>query len=342
MARIAYFYREMSEYIDIDLRLLRERHEVEVLGCPSRWPRPVSTWRAVRRADAVMSWFASWHAFLPALFARVQGKPFLVVVGGYDTACLPGIAYGHQRGGLKSAIARMVLSLASVRIGISEFTMSELAALGFGAAGDPLVPLGLDPERYACASAREPGLVVTVGGVYRSNLARKGLEAFVRAAALCPDQRFVLVGPWRDDAIESLRAIATANLTFTGELAHADKVAWLSRAQVIVQASQHEAFGLALAEGMLCGAVPVVTRAGALPWVAGGTGVVVESQDPAALAAGVRAALALPPASGAAARERVLAEFTVQTRAERLASVLAGLGIDAVPSVAGGGARRAA
>ena len=30
MARIAYFYRELSEYIEIDLRALSERHTVSV------------------------------------------------------------------------------------------------------------------------------------------------------------------------------------------------------------------------------------------------------------------------------------------------------------------------
>jgi glycosyltransferase involved in cell wall biosynthesis len=289
-----------------------------------------------------MTWFASWHGLLPGLYARLQGKPFVIVVGGYDTACLPGIAYGHQRGGLKSALARAVMALASVRIGISEFTMRELAALGFGGAGDRLVPLGLDPARYSTAPHREPGLVVTVGGVYRSNLARKGHEAFVRAAALCPAQHFVLIGPWRDDAIGRLRGLASPNVTFTGELSHADKVAWLSRAEVIVQASQHEAFGLALAEGMLCGAVPVVTDAGALPWVAGGTGVVVPAQDPAALAHGIRSALALGAVAGRAARDRVLAEFSVQRRAERLEHVLAGLGIEAAAPATAEGAIRAA
>jgi glycosyltransferase involved in cell wall biosynthesis len=342
MARIAYFYREISEYIEIDLRLLRERHSVRAIGCASRWPRPVATWRWVKEADAVMTWFASWHALLPALCARMQRKPFLLVVGGYDTACLPGIDYGHQRGGPRAWIARAVMALASSRIPISEFTQRELRALGFGGAADPLIPLGLDPARYACAPQRDPHLVVTVGGIYRNNLARKGLEAFVRAAVRCLGQRFVLIGPWRDDAIERLRAIGAPNVTFTGELSHADKVDLLARAAVIVQASQHEAFGLALAEGMLCGAVPVVTNAGALPWVAGGTGVVVSSQDPAALALGIRSALALAPAAGQAARARVLTEFTLVRRAERLAALLAVHGIGESAASAADAGRRAA
>jgi glycosyltransferase involved in cell wall biosynthesis len=324
---IAYFYREWSEYIEIDLRLLRERHAVDAIACPSRWPRPLATWNAVARADAVMSWFASWHALLPALCARLQRKPFVIVVGGYDTACLPGIDYGHRRDGVKDWIARAVMRLATRLVAISEFTVAEVATMGFRGAKVALAPLGLDPGRYVAAVPRERDLVVTVGGVHRNNLARKGHEAFVRAAASCPGLRFVLVGAWVDDAIDHLRAIATPNVVFTGWTDHHDKVEWLARAAVVVQASQHEAFGLSLAEGMLCGAVPVVTNAGALPWVAGGTGVVIDAQTPEAIARGVRAALALGPVAGGAARARVLAEFTIERRASRLEELLADCGL---------------
>ncbi len=338
MARIAYFYREMSEYIEIDLRLLRERHEVEVTGAPTRWPDPAGTWRKVAAADVVMSWFASWHALLPALFARLLGRPFVIVVGGYDTACLPGIAYGHQRGGVRGLVARAVLALATRVVGISPFTMREMRALGVPEARAALLPLGLDPGRYACAAPRDPALVVTTGGVNRSNLARKGHEAFVRAAALVPEARFVLIGAWMDDAIDGLRAIATPNVTFTDRVSHEAKVDWLARAAVVVQASQHEAFGLSLAEGMLCGAVPVVTNAGALPWVAGGTGEVVATQDPEALALAIRRALALPAAAGEAARARVLGEFTTGARGHGLEALLAGATRGGRPNRAGSGA----
>jgi glycosyltransferase involved in cell wall biosynthesis len=324
LSRIAYFYREMSEYIEIDVRALSGRHAVTVTGAPSRWPRPFETWRKVAEADVIMSWFASWHAFLPALFARLQGKPFVVTVGGYDTACLPGIDYGHQRGGFKRWVARAVMALATRVVGISPFTMRELRELGVAGGRAELVPLGLDPARYASDAPRDPTLVVTTGGVNRSNLGRKGHEAFVRAAALIPEARFVLIGAWVDDAIETLATLAPPNVTFTNRVSHETKVDWLTRAAVVVQASQHEAFGLSLAEGMLCGAIPVVTQAGSLPWVAGGTGVVVPSHSPEALARGIREALALPAAARGAARARVLGEFTMGARAEALERLVVG------------------
>jgi glycosyltransferase involved in cell wall biosynthesis len=148
-------------------------------------------------------------------------------------------------------------------------------------------------------------------------------------------RRFVVVGAWMDDAVGILRAMGGANVTFTGRVSHEEKVRWMSRASVVAQPSQHEAFGLSLAESMLCGCVPVVTDAGALPWVAGGTGEVVPTQDPAGLAQAMERALAKAPSCSAAARERVLREFTVERRSAALERLLAEC-LLAVPCIAPG------
>lgn len=325
MARIVYFYRQMSDYIENDLGVMRERHVVTAIGCPSRWPQPLRLLREIARADVVMAWFASWHSFWPVLIARVLRKPSVVTVGGYDTARLPAIAYGHQRGGPKGWVARATMRLATRLIAISDFTFDEVRGLRLPERKIVRLYLGLDPARYAGAVADRAQRVITVGGVNRSNLTRKGLEPFVRAAALCPDLEFVVVGAWTDDAIDGLRAIAGANVHFTGRVSHADKAAWLRRSQVVVQASQHEAFGLSLAEGMLCGCVPVVTRVGALPEVVGECGIVIETASAEAIARGVREARARWPEARRLVRARVVETFSIDARRRGLEALLATL-----------------
>jgi glycosyltransferase involved in cell wall biosynthesis len=314
MARVVYFYREMSEYIQVDLDLLRERHDVTVVECRSRWPRPLRLLGLVRSSDVVMSWFASWHSLFPALACRLLDRPMIVTVGGYDTAAGGGLGYGAGRGWFKRLVTRATLRLATRLVVISEFTRSETMALGADPAKLVAGPLGLDPARYADPGVRREDLAVTVGGVNTSNLTRKGLEPFVRAAACLPQARFVVIGAWMDGAIDRLRGIAPPNVVFTGRLSHEEKVAWLWRARVAVQASRHEAFGLSLAESMLCGAIPVVTNAGALPEVVGLAGVQVASQRPEAIAEGIRRALELGVEGSRQARERVLERFTIDRR----------------------------
>ncbi|MFZ1687096.1 MAG: glycosyltransferase, partial [Flavobacteriales bacterium] len=57
------------------------------------------------------------------------------------------------------------------------------------------------------------------------------------------------------------------------------------RARFYAQLSISEGFGCALAEAMLCGAVPIVSDAGSLPDVAGGTGYVLKKKNAEAFTA---------------------------------------------------------
>jgi glycosyltransferase involved in cell wall biosynthesis len=66
-----------------------------------------------------------------------------------------------------------------------------------------------------------------------------------------------------------------------------------------------ETFGIALAEKMLAGGGPVITtRTGGIPEAVGDTAIEVPHSDPAALAAALDRALAMPPAEREAAAER--------------------------------------
>ena len=117
----------------------------------------------------------------------------------------------------------------------------------------------------------------------------------MEAARELPDVRFVLAGKWLDDAIEELRAVAPENVEFTGWLSDEDLRDLYRRAAVYVQASRHEGFGLAVAEAMLAGCVPVVVNVTSMPEVVGDAGVLIESPRPEEVAEGVRRALALGP-----------------------------------------------
>ena len=161
-------------------------------------------------------------------------------------------------------------------------------------------------------------LAITVGNVDGDNLQRKGLLPFVQAAGLLPDVPFVVIGAWRDGAIDILKAAASSNVHFTGWLDERSLNDYYARARVYVQASRHEGFGLSLAEAMSFECVPVVARAGALPEVVGDTGIYLESVQPRVIAAGVQQALALDACWGHRARARIVREFPLERRRDQL------------------------
>jgi glycosyltransferase involved in cell wall biosynthesis len=320
---ILFVHNDQASFVQADLDLLRARYRVTDMYLTGRRLNPAAIAAAVARHDLVFGWFASWHTALPVLFARLLGKPSLMVVGGYDLANMPEIGYGHQRGGLKKWVSRATIALTTCATTYSRFNQAELEKnVGLPASRSRVISLGVADVFGEPVAHPRPPIALTVGNVDQANLFRKGHEPFVRAAAHLPDVEFVLVGAWKDNAIEHLRAIATPNVHFVGRVSDAELLAHFRQAAVYVQASAHEGFGLSLAEAMLAGCVPVITRAGALPEVVGPAGVSVDSADPAALAAGICAGLAAEAAARRQARAHILESFPLERRSAELGRLI--------------------
>lgn len=322
MARVLLVYSNLARFVRIDRDLLAERHDVQEYGQPGLVPRPLELLRKVRRAEVLVVWFASWHALLPLLLARLLRRPSLLIVGGFDTASMPEIGYGFQQGGIRRRLARASMRLATRLMTNSEYSRGELLRnAGFEAT---VVHHGVPDPFGSLPQGERDRLAVTVSNVARIALERKGLRPFVEAGAHAPDVEFALVGAWTDDAADELRARAAPNVRLTGRLSDEELDDLLRRASVYVQASRHEGFGMGVAEAMLAGVVPVVTDAGALPEVVGDAGIVVAA-EPEAIAAGVRRALGLGPEARAAARRRIEEQFPLEVRRRGLLGLVDGL-----------------
>jgi glycosyltransferase involved in cell wall biosynthesis len=320
---ILFVHNGAAQFVRLDLEALRKRYRVTECYLRSRWVNPVTIWRQVRRHDLVFGWFASWHTFLPFVFARLLGKPSVLVVGGYDVANMPQIGYGHQRGGLKKWVSRWTMRFATRLITFSNYSGDE-AERNASISKEQLstIYIGVPDPFVSLPPGQRDRIALTVGNVDRSNLQRKGHEAFVRTAALMPDVSFVLAGAWQDSAVDHLRAIATANVTLTGWLSDEALGDYYRRAFVYVQPSLHEGFGLSVAEAMLAGCVPVVSRVGSLPEVTGDSGIFVDTPAPAAIAKAIAEALTYPEEARAPIRQRILDEFPLEKRGLLLEQVI--------------------
>jgi glycosyltransferase involved in cell wall biosynthesis len=322
--RVLFVHNAKASFVAIDRAILAERYAIEDLYQPGRWPNPVRVVRGVLRADLVLGWFASWHTFFPITLAWLLRKPSVMIVGGFDTANMPDIGYGYQQGGLRRWASRWIMKRTGRLVTHSNYTRSEIERnTPIPAERVTVIHLGVpDPFGGLPEEGGRERMALTVGAIVRRTLEQKGQRPFVAAAAELPDVRFVFVGKWHDDAIELLRGIARDNVTFTGWLSDEELRETYRRAAVYVQASRHEGFGLAVAEAMLAGCVPVVMDVTAMPEVVGDAGVRISSQAPEAIAAGVREALAMGPEAGRRARERILSEFPLERRREELRHVV--------------------
>ncbi|MGN7704249.1 glycosyltransferase [Cellulosimicrobium sp. 22601] len=154
------------------------------------------------------------------------------------------------------------------------------------------VPLGVDPAVFAPDAGRDDRAPDRLRVGYAGRLAHhKGVDVLL--AAVAGDDRLDLVvagdGPDRAALEEAARPLGD-RVRFVGALADAELVAFYRSLDALAVPSREtpgwvEQFGRVAVEAMACGVPVVATRTGALPDVVGGAGLLVASEDPAALRA---------------------------------------------------------
>ena len=297
-----------ATFIENDLRLIGTFCDVTPFRYTDRscFPRLI---RSIARSDLVFMWFALGFAAVSGLVARLMKKPTVLVAGGWDVVGLPEIGYGRLLTARGSITAAAALSLADEVLAFSDWSARAIKSVAPRSRIRRSYP-GIDTAKFQ--PAKKERLVLSVGNVSRENLLRKGFRDFVQVSRAFPEVPFYLVGRHLDEAVEELRRTAGQNMHITGWISEAELLDLLSRAQVYVQCSYNEGFGVALAEAMASGCVPVVVGTGAIPEVVGDTGIYAKFGELDDLAAAIRTAL--DSETGLAARARVVEKFNEQYR----------------------------
>ncbi|HVN50470.1 MAG TPA: glycosyltransferase [Acidimicrobiales bacterium] len=322
--RIAFVDREPpSGFMAVDRRCLESRAEVEHLVYPgSITPGFVrSCLAAAARNDLVYAFFASEHALVPALVFKATGRRFLLVPAGYDYANVPEHHYGLAARG-RAWLPKLLGRLCDEALPISQQTMWEFLDLVPSAAPRTMLGyLGVDATAWEDPGVARDDVVVTLGYIDDEAWSRKGIDRFVAAAADDPTRRYVLAGRITPEVSARIDAIGPANLERPGRLDHEELRRLFWGAQVYAQLSWHETFGVAMAEAMLCGCVPVVRASMALHEVAGPWAVTVEAseRDVDAIARAARSAVGV---DRAAMRDDIAERFSLERREQVLAAAV--------------------
>ena len=265
--------------------------------------------RGVVWADVTFSWFAEGYALWAVRLSRILLRKSIVIVGGYETARIEELGYGLLTTAKGEKMVRKILSKADLVLAVSEFVRREVTDLSPNSRVS-VIHLGIDPDKLPPPTEKE-NMVLTVGPATENRVVLKGIDVFVEASRELPDLRFVVVGPF-DGSVRTRLGAISPSVEFTGWLQYEELMARMNRAKVYCQLSVRESFGFALAEAMALGCVPVVSDAGNLPALVGGTGFVVPPKDVDAAVAAIRKAASSD--AGIKAKERARTEFTVDRR----------------------------
>jgi glycosyltransferase involved in cell wall biosynthesis len=197
--------------------------------------------------------------------------------------------------------------------------------VGLGPEFQPVAPTAAQRERYGLG----PRYALYVGNF----LPHKNLPRLLAAWAALPEAlraslRLVLAGG--DRAGRPALAAAADSLglrervVFPGLIADADLPALYGGADLVVQPSLEEGFGLPALEAMACGTPVVASRRGALPEVVGDAGLLVEPEDERALTAALAHLLSSADERAALGRRGLAraAHFTAERTAGRVVDLL--------------------
>jgi glycosyltransferase involved in cell wall biosynthesis len=163
-----------------------------------------------------------------------------------------------------------------------------VAQLGLDPAHVHVIPLGVDHALFAPGEdTRQPFLLYPAHALPHKNHARL-LEAFALLRAELPDLRLVLTGGGLECLEPLPEGVERLGVVPVEELASLYRTA-----ACLVFPSLYEGFGLPPLEAMASGCPVAASNVGAIPEVCGDAAVFLDPADGAAIANGVREALAL-------------------------------------------------
>jgi len=319
----------LSSFFLQDIDILRKEHDIEVL---SLYPYKhghldallsPAAWRSVMRCDAVFGWFGSSAPVV--MMAALLRKPSIIVAGGADVVYVPEIDYGlNPARTIAYTVFRLGYRLARRVLLFSESSRQDYLRLpGIRPEKAQTLYLGVDTDHFRPAGEKRPQ-VLTISYIAEGVLLRKGILTLLSAARLTPEIPYRIAGLVLDQgAVQKLVASAPPNVTFLGYLNDEQLLAELQSSKVYAQLSYHEGFGMAVAEAMSCGCLPVVTNRGSLPEVVGDNGYYVPVNDPASAAEAFRTAIAAPGEPvGGQARQRIIERFRPSDRERGIRTVM--------------------
>ncbi len=321
-----------SVFVETDFEILSTRYEVEKYHF-----RPVKGafavfWEIIRqfiflifniwRFDIVFIWFADQHSFLPILFSKITGKKSYLVIGGYDVCRIKHLNYGVFCSKIRGYAASWSMKNSTLNLPVSKNVARKVKAIShktnYNVVYNCVKLRSSEPEEL---QVRDNILTVAIVDSERTYYI-KGIDLFVDTARLLPQFQFIIVG-FKRNCLKNLQKNFPSNVKLVEETLHKDLPQFYKRAKVYCQLSRSESFGIALAESILYGCIPIVTNEGGMPEVVGDRNYITGS-NPEEIATKIVNIFSEKNKTDSFAARRIKEIFGVENRRSALINLLSG------------------
>jgi glycosyltransferase involved in cell wall biosynthesis len=283
--------------------------------------------------------FADWHTALLTLFMKLYHKKLIIVVGGFDAFHFPEFAYGVYHRRFRGWCAKYSLKNASLILpnspSLIEYTNTY--ALSRPVKGGikhfvpvlkgiiKVVPNGFDTGFWAKETQLiKKKMVLTVASVNTlRNFYLKGIDSFIQLAGILPEYEFLMVGMQKDFlARYTPHIIIPENLKLFEFVPRQQLLEYYNEAKVFCLLSLTEGMSNVLCEAMLCECIPVGSNVTFIPEMIGDSGFIIQHKNIEEMKKQIVAALNSDPSMGKLAKQRVLDNFSLETRSKTLCEML--------------------
>jgi glycosyltransferase involved in cell wall biosynthesis len=334
---LLYVYLSMSSFVNQDIKSFQKQFSVKLFRFQPKHKLllPISFLRQklfliknFHSASIVVCQFAGYHSLLPVFAGRFLNKPCVIVVGGTDCTSMPSINYGNLRKPLMRWFTLKSLKYANHIVSPSisliesdyKYTDNDFPKQGYRSFDSSIktpytvIYNGINTTHFRTFSdihRMKNSFLTICTNIDRRNFYLKGLDLFIKMAEYFPSFEFTIIGR----ISPGFHVQKPANVNLIDYIPNEQLPEIMAGFMFYCQLSQSEGFGVALAEAMACGCVPIVSKVGILDFIARDSGFILDRRDQDLLKSLIDRAVESDVVSlGKKARNRIVENFEMIKR----------------------------
>lgn len=280
------------------------------------------------RADVVYIWFADFHAVIPSFLGRLFRKKVVIVIGGVDAAYRKDLKYGVKTRLLGRISLFLSTTFATNLLPVSRFTYNNLLRnVSQRLRGKCKIIYNCYNDLFNCAGniERKNNIVTVCSSKSKVTLFIKGVDFYINLAKAMPGLTFYVVGVG-GEALAYLKSISGENVELLQQIPQKELKKLFCSSKVICQFSRHEAFGVALLEGISSGCYPVgFNYGGTKEILTDNMGILIDNLDIEEGKVAIQKALKMTQADIEPIKESIDDRFQYEVRKKKLISVIENL-----------------